>query len=83
MSLLEYDKDKLLVTSSQTRMYLVIDWKTVITIEDPNKANTFKTYMFPLPKFNADTFPFIAVCGNENLSILNIKTRIHKPLIKQ
>ena len=63
MSLLEYDKDKLLVSSLPTQMYLVIDWKTIITIEDPNKTNTFKTHMFPLPNFNVDNFPFIAVCG--------------------
>ena len=83
MSLLEYDRNKLLVTSEFTQMYLVIDWKTVITIEDPNDANVFKTHMFPLPNFNVDNFAFIAVCGEQNLSILNIKTRIHKPLIKQ
>ena len=64
MSLLEYDKDKLLVTSLPTQMYLVFDWKTVIQIEDSNSANTFKTHMFPLPDFNVDTFPFIAVCGD-------------------
>ena len=63
MSLLEYDKDKILVTSQSTQMYLVIDWKSVILIEDPNEANTFKTHIFPLPEFNADTFPFIVVCG--------------------
>ena len=63
MSLLEYDKDKLLVTSLPTQMYLVIDWKTVITIKDPNNANTYKTHMFPLPDFNMDNFPFIAICG--------------------
>ena len=83
MSLLEYDKDKLLVTSEFTYMFLFFDWKTVIKIEDPNEANVFKTHMFPLPNFNVDNFPYIAVIGELNLSILNIKTRIHKPLIKQ
>ena len=64
MSLLEYDKNKLLVTPESSYMYLVIDWKTVIKIEDPNEANVFKTHIFPLPEFNADTFPFIAICGS-------------------
>ena len=63
MSLLEYDKDKLLVTDDSGQMYLVNDWQTVIKIEDSNEANVFKTHMFPLPNFNVDNFPFIAVCG--------------------
>ena len=44
-------------------MYLVNNWDTVIKIEDANKANVFKTHLFPLPNFNEENFPFIAVCG--------------------
>ena len=53
-------------------MYLVIEWETVIIIEDLNHANTDKTFAFTLPEFNIDNFPFIAVCGQESLSILNV-----------
>ena len=53
-------------------MYLVIEWETVIIIEDPNHANTDKTFAFTLPEFNINSFPFIAVCGQESLSILNV-----------
>ena len=54
-------------------MYLVIEWETIILIEDPNEANSSKTYAFPLPGFDEE-FPFLAVCGEANLSILNVKT---------
>ena len=51
-------------------------------IEDPNEANVNKTHIFPLPGYS-DKFPFLAVCGEDNLSILNVNTCVHKPLIKQ
>ena len=72
MLLIEYDQDKLFVTSFPTHMFLVIEWETVIEIEDPNFANTDKTFAFELPGFNIDSFPFLAVCGQESLSILNV-----------
>ena len=62
-------------------MYLVIEWEIVMIIEDPNHANTDKTFAFKLPEFNIDSFPFIAVCGQESLSILNVKNKIQRPLI--
>ena len=82
MFLIEYEKNKLFVASLPTHMYLVLDWETIILIEDPNAANTMKSHAFLLPGFSKE-FPFIAVCGEANLSILNVETCIHKPLIKQ
>ena len=54
----------------------------MILIKDPNDANAHKTHAFPLPGFG-ESFPFLAVCGEDNLSILNVNTLVHKPLIKQ
>lgn len=63
MYLLEYKKNKLLVSGDPTHMYLVDDWDTVILIPDPNSANTLKTFAFPIPEFDEDTNPFMVVLG--------------------
>jgi hypothetical protein len=52
-------------------------------ITEPNPANTMKTYAFPVPDFNEETNPFIVVLGEASLNILNVRTKEHKPLIKQ
>ena len=82
MYLIEYELNKLFVTSEPTHMYLVIDWETIILIEDPNPANSSKTCAFPLPGFDEE-FPFLAVCGEANISILNVKTCVQKQLVQQ
>jgi len=52
-------------------------------ITESNPANTFKTFAFPVPDFDEELNPFIVVLGWASLSILNVKTREHQPLIKQ
>ena len=80
--LLEYDKNELFVTNG-THMCLVHDWQTVKLITEPNPANIMKTYAFTVPDFNKELNPFIVVLGEASLNILNVKTKEHKPLIKQ
>ena len=79
MHLLEYAEDKLFI--SVDHMYLVEDWQSVRVIFDPNLANTFKTQAMLLPGFDEQTFPFIAVTGLESLSVFNVKTCTHQPLL--
>ena len=81
MFVIEYEPNRLFITGLPTHMYLVNEWENVKLIEDPNYANSYKTYAFPIPDFNVESFPFLAVCGSENLSIFNVKNLIHKPLI--
>ena len=83
MFLLEYSDDKLFVGGYPAHMYLVFDWETVKFIAEPNLANTFKTYAFPIPEFNEKTNPFIVVLGEASLNILNVNSCQHKPLINQ
>ena len=42
-----------------------------------------KSYAFPVPDFDEETNPFIVILGEASLNILNVKTKEHKPLIKQ
>ena len=63
MYLLEYKKNKLLVCGDPTKMYLVDDWDTVRLVQDPNTANTLKTFAFSIPDFDEDSNPFIVLLG--------------------
>ena len=83
MYLVEYAPHKLFVTGLPTHMYLVFNWETVVLITDPNPENTFKCHALPVPGFDEDTYPFIAVCGLASLNLVNVKTRKHKPLINE
>ena len=78
---LEFAKNKLLVTGHPSQMYVIIDWSTVKFISEPNSANIYKNYAFFMPEFDETLFPFIAICGKQHISILNINTLEHKPLI--
>ena len=79
--ILEYAKNKLLVTGSPHCMYVVQDFSTVMLINDPNTSNVMKTDAFALPQFDETEFPFVVVCGQQHISILNIATLEHKPLV--
>ena len=83
MYLVEYDQNKLFVSGFSSHMYLVLNWGTVILITDPNSENIFKCHAFPVPCFDVETNPFIAVCGKASLNLVNVKTHKHKPLINQ
>ena len=51
--------------------------------EDENKGNSFKTFAFPVPKFDIEKQPFIVVCGDKNLTIFNVKDGSNKALISK
>ena len=73
MYVVEFEKNKLLVTGHPSDIYLIIDWIDVKKIENPDMASSSMTYAFLLPYFDLDTFPFIAICGDTRLSLLNVK----------
>ena len=65
-----------------THNYIVKNWQAVSVILDPESAN-FNYFMIPMPGFDAKSFPFFALCGEKNISILNVNTHVYKPLINQ
>ena len=71
--LLEFGKNKLFVTVWNTCMFLIYDWVNVKCIIDPDRSNTYKSNAFLVPDFDLEKFPFIAVCGKSNLSLLNVR----------
>ena len=78
---LEFSKNQILVTGSPSQIYLIKEWCFVKCILDPNTANIYKGYAFVIPKFNELSFPFVVICGWQHISLLNIVTLEHKPLI--
>ena len=73
--LIEYAQNKLLITSGPSHSYTVSNWKEVRIIFGPEHYN-LNYYVLPLPGFDETTFPFFAVCGTKNLSILNVNTHV-------
>ena len=64
-------------------MYLIVNWVWIQKIENPDLENPLMTYAFMLPNFNTTDFPFIAVCGAECLSLVNVVNRTVKPFVMQ
>ena len=81
--MIEYAQNKLFVTVDPTCMLLIDDWVNVKCIQDPNSTNTLKTFAFKVSNFDEETLPFIAVCGESNLSILNVKECYFQTLFDQ
>ena len=83
--LIEYAKDKLFITMAPNLIYLVDDWSAsnVRIIEDTNKDNKLKTFAFPVPNFDIKNRPFIVVCGDKNLTIINVKEESSKTIISK
>ena len=77
----EYAENKLLLTGIEEN-YIIKDWQVVNVICDPGSDN-FSYMALPLPGFDEKTFPLIALCETEKISILNINSDTVKPLIKQ
>ena len=73
-SLIEYSKDKLLVTTLSNVLFLVHDFSVVKMIDDRSYDDSWKSHPLLLLNFDEDTFPFILLSGTLSLSIINIKT---------
>ena len=81
--MLEYAKDKLFATGDPTCMLLIDDWTNIRCIQDRNSSNTVKTFAFLTPNFDMNEFPFIAVCGKQNLGLLNVRDCSYQSMVNQ
>ena len=78
--MVEYAKNKIFLTVQQTWMFLLDDWVRIRCIKESDSQN-LQQYAFLVPGFNEENFPFIAVCGKENLSLFNVKECSSETLI--
>ena len=69
------------MTVDPTCMFLIGNWVNVKCIHDPNSSNTEKNFSFLFPNFGVEAFPFIAVCGEANLSLFNVRDSTFQTLI--
>jgi len=81
LSLFEYASNKILATVPSTDLFLIQDFNLVKMISNHSYIDTAKLAAVPLLDFDEDKFPFLLLCGCHCLSIMNVKTGDHKPLI--
>ena len=81
-SALEYGVNKLMISLHLTDLLIVHNWKAVVTIGDSNPSNFQKYWLAPLPGFDLESFPFVAVSGSETFNIINVSEYTQEQLIQ-
>ena len=79
--LYEYAKDKILATTMSHVLFLIQDFDLVKMINNEGYFDQFKSGPVPLLDFDEENFPFLLICGFTCVSIMNVKTGEHRPLI--
>ena len=69
------------MTTTGSILFLIEDFSLVKLIDDVIHDDAWISGPLPLLGFDEDIFPFILLPGFFCLSILNVKTGEHKPLI--
>ena len=81
-SVLEYVRNKMLVSIAYTNLLVVHNWKPVKLIQKNSHGNIYKNFFMTLPDFDEQTFPFIACSGFEHISLVNVKDLIMQVFIQ-
>ena len=81
--MIEYAQDKLFATGDPTCMLLIDNWTNIRCIKDLDSSNIDKRFAFLVPDFDIADFPFIAVCGAQNLGLLNVRDSSFQSLINE
>lgn len=82
-SLVEFDKNRLVVSLHPKTILLIDNWQLVGNIIDPDPANWDKCWLAPLPDFNFYTFPFVILSGRISYNLLNVRTGEMQVLFNQ
>ena len=80
--LIEYARNKMCIAGFPSHNYIVEEWETVRVIFNTESKN-FNFFIVPMPGFDEQVFPFLALCGEQNITILNVNTHVKKPLINE
>lgn len=70
----EYAANKLVMHLPPSEMLIAHKWKVVQIIKDHRGGNTLKQWLYPLPGFDKEAFPYILASGRESFNIVNVKT---------
>ena len=82
LSLIEYERNKLLVHICPKDLLVIHDWRSVRLIVEPSPGNVSKFLLMKMPTFNVETFPFLICSGRQSLNLVNIKEFSIKILVK-
>ena len=72
-TLLEYAKNKLIISLSQGDMLLVKDWQSFRVIPLLVPGNIRKKYLLPFPDFDEKHFPFFICSGYAFYMLINVR----------
>ena len=79
--MLEYSRDKILLTATTNILLIVHDFSLVKFINNQSYIDQFKSPPVPLLDFDIENFPFMLFGGISGISIINVKTGEHRPLL--
>ena len=63
VALLEYAKEKMIISVRSRDLIILHDWKVVKQIIEPVFSNTLKYWIEPMPGFSEEQFPFLVCSG--------------------
>ena len=77
----EYASNKMVFYATPTHLFIVHNWKVIMTVKDEVEKNTHKQFISPLPKFHEENFPFLLLSGESSFNILNVQSGYMEPLV--
>ena len=80
----EFAPNRMIVYSDEDGhlLFIIHDFKVIMTIREPMSGNGSKDWIKPLPQFDLDKYPFLIVSGKETFSLINVKTGTIEDMIK-
>ena len=79
----EYEERKMIVSNyNQNHLYIVHNWSVVHKLTDPDPKNITKRSFTLFPDFDPVKLPFIVVCGESSINIVNVAKAHEDVLIK-
>ena len=77
----EYEPRKMIVSNyNRNHLFIVHNWSVVHKLTDPDPKNTFKRSFILFPDFDPVKLPFILVCGDSSINIVNV-TKAHEDVL--
>ena len=73
----------MLVNTADGNIHLIHDWIIIRTIPESIPGNKKKFHLVPLPHFDEQKFPFIALSGTKTMNLINVQdlNSVVSPLI--
>ena len=81
-AMLECAREKILVSEPKGSLLLFHNWQCIRVYVDDDLRNINKIHLCPLPGFDEFKFPFVACCGRESITLVNLNEDYMGTLIK-